>query len=84
LGKKGSDITGQHINRWTVLGEAETVYGNRMWLCQCDCGTIKTVKDYSLRNGISKSCGCYSREVRSDATIDLTKSARILPPLSEA
>ncbi|NLJ50157.1 MAG: hypothetical protein GX428_11335 [Candidatus Atribacteria bacterium] len=42
-----------------------------MWLCQCKCGTIRSVKDSSLRSGRSKSCGCFSREVRSDATIDL-------------
>lgn len=29
-----------------------------MWLCQCHCGTKRTVSSYSLRKGKSKSCGC--------------------------
>lgn len=31
--------------------------------CQCDCGTAKSINIYSLRNGISKSCGCMRNEM---------------------
>lgn len=33
-----------------------------MWLCLCDCGTIKEVDGRSLREGTSKSCGCHSHD----------------------
>lgn len=29
------------------------------WVCQClKCGSIKTIRGYSLRNGLAQSCGC--------------------------
>ena len=33
-----------------------------IWLCQCDCGTIKTVLNTALTNGLTISCGCYHKE----------------------
>lgn len=32
-------------------------------LCQCDCGNIKRIRASVLKNGSTKSCGCYKREV---------------------
>ena len=54
------DLTGQRFGSWTVLSEAPArSYGNvTMWLCQCDCGTIREVNGQLLRDGRSKSCGC--------------------------
>jgi len=64
------DYTGQKFGRMLILKEAEPKIqpnGNRarMVLCQCDCGTIKTVNLASLKGGLIKSCGCYNREVAS-------------------
>lgn len=36
------------------------------WVCQCDCGNKTTVTGYSLRGGITKSCGCLSNELSSE------------------
>jgi hypothetical protein len=36
-----------------------------MFLCQCDCGNKKSILNYSLLNGATKSCGCLSRETTS-------------------
>jgi hypothetical protein len=33
------------------------------WICQCDCGNIKTVLSSALRTKETVSCGCYQREV---------------------
>lgn len=59
------DLTGQKFNKWTVLERAEnSASRNRvMWLCRCDCGVERVVVRHSLTAGISKSCGCHSREV---------------------
>ncbi len=61
--RKPLDIkTGDRYNRWTIVKE---VQGNRRTFeCQCDCGTIKNVRLYSLINNISKSCGCLISETQ--------------------
>lgn len=60
------DMSGQKFNRWTVLSYAHTSK-RRMafWNCRCECGTERVVDGQSLRNGRSKSCGCWNLEVRS-------------------
>ena len=52
------DLTGQKFNKWLVLERDKAKKGTAYWICQCECGTIKSVCGSSLRNGASKSCGC--------------------------
>lgn len=53
---------GSKWGHWTVLQEnGQDEYGYYHYLCQCDCGTIKTVSGHSLRNGDSTSCGLCLR-----------------------
>jgi hypothetical protein len=33
------------------------------WKCKCECGNVKHVIGYNLRNGHTKSCGCSAYEV---------------------
>ena len=50
---------GDRIGKWTILKEDPERHNRDVyWICQCDCGTIKSVNGGSLRNGSSKSCGC--------------------------
>lgn len=59
------DLTGQKFSRLTVLHRAEQkgVHGEKArWVCQCECGNIKTIVGTSLRNGATKSCGCLNKE----------------------
>lgn len=54
------NLIGKKFGRWTVLEEAgRTPTSSVLWLCRCECGTEKVVSGNSLRNGRSKSCGCY-------------------------
>lgn len=57
------DITGQQFGRLTVI---EYVGANKsrlaMWKCKCSCGNIITTAGKRLRDGTSKSCGCYRME----------------------
>lgn len=58
------DLTGNKYGRLTVLHkdtERKTNSGS-YWICQCDCGKIKSVKSSSLRNGEIQSCGCLRNE----------------------
>lgn len=60
------DLTGRRFGRWLVLEETdERKCGSVMWLCKCDCGTIKTVSSNSLLTGKSLSCGCYNKDVNT-------------------
>ena len=55
---------GQVFERLTVLSRAEKQGGMRMWLCQCSCGVERAIRDAHLKKGITKSCGCLSRDVQ--------------------
>ena len=61
---KFKDITGQKINRLTIL---EKCYKhNRLhYKCQCDCGNVCYVRSDSIKNGHIKSCGCLHKELAS-------------------
>lgn len=56
-------MIGQKFERWTVLEfvRQDSRY-QRYWLCQCDCGTVRSVSQGSLRSGGTKSCGCVRDE----------------------
>jgi hypothetical protein len=60
------DINGRRFGRWQVLARnverPNLRGGSAVWRCQCDCGTIRAVPGYHLRNGRSTSCGCLNRE----------------------
>ena len=56
-------MTGQRFGQLTVLRRDENDYitpsGERkvQWICQCDCGAIKSIVAGSLLNGRTQSCG---------------------------
>jgi hypothetical protein len=58
---------GEKFNYWTVLNLSnfESKKGERYYKCQCDCGTTKDVRAHHLKNGNSKSCGCFVKETMS-------------------
>jgi len=52
------DLKGQRFGRLTALFYSD----NYKWICKCDCGKEKAIAGSSLKNGLTKSCGCYSLE----------------------
>lgn len=61
---------GDRFTRLVVISEApprRNTYGAPVrWVnCQCDCGATKEVRVVSLTGGVTKSCGCLSREMTS-------------------
>jgi hypothetical protein len=54
------DLKDKVFGGWTVIEEAPKRVGdNRIrWVCKCICGKRATIVSYSLRHGMSKSCGC--------------------------
>lgn len=75
---KAINITGQKFGRLTALKPTENrnSKGSIMWLCECDCGTIKEICITDLRNKGTKSCGCLSREKASQRFKKMTKEER--------
>lgn len=62
------DLTGMKFGLWTVLQrdmEATTVAPR--YICQCECGTVKSVDKYALKNGKSWHCGCQAEKVRKQS-----------------
>lgn len=56
-------MEGQTFGRFLVLSVNGSDSAGFLYLCKCSCGAIKTVRGSSLRNGASRSCGCFNREV---------------------
>jgi hypothetical protein len=79
LSKNTKDMTGKTFNRWTVLS-FHSLYknGSAVWLCECECGTKRTVNGARLRRGASRSCGCLRNEefgIRSYKTGSISNAA---------
>lgn len=46
-----------------------------MWLCRCECGNEKSILEFSLVHGRTKSCGCLRREKARAAVAGYDKTA---------
>jgi predicted nucleic acid-binding Zn-ribbon protein len=76
------DLTGKRFGHWTVLQQASARYENSqvtMWLCRCDCGTVREVNGQRLRDGRSKSCGCNKERYRKE-----TRERSVMKPMKKA
>ena len=63
---KVKDLTGQRFGRLTVVRQnGFNKNHNAMWMCECDCGNIVTVRSGKLQDGTTKSCGCLRRELKT-------------------
>ncbi len=66
---KGQDLTGNRYSLLKVVSLDHVVrdgppnYDTKVfWKCLCECGQDTTVEGRKLRNGHTKSCGCYHRD----------------------
>lgn len=61
------DLVGKKFGRWTVLEYShKNSHREPVWVCKCECGTIKTVIGANLKNITSQSCGCLAKELTSN------------------
>src|SRR5258708_6693409 len=57
------NLSGQRFGRLIVEKRAVNgPRGNTRWICQCDCGTRRTIDGIALVRGATVSCGCFSRD----------------------
>lgn len=60
------DLTGMRFDRWQVEGLDPASGKVKYWFCVCDCGGRKRVFGGDLKRRMSKSCGCLSKESRTE------------------
>lgn len=68
------DLTGKKFGRLKVLERAKdhvqpSGCKKVQWKCRCDCDKEVIVQGGSLRNGVTKSCGCLQKELVSKRKI---------------
>lgn len=56
------DLVGEKFGRFTVIQFDSIKDRRRMWLCKCDCGTVKTIRGSTLKSKETVSCGCYRKD----------------------
>ena len=68
------DLTGNKYGEWTVI-ERDLSCKNKKtrWICECSCGTIRSVDGLTLRNGSSVSCGCKKNKLTSKRTSEMVE-----------
>lgn len=69
---KKKNLDWMKFNRWTVISDWEILMTQkknwkpqpiRMLKCQCECWTIREIRQWNLINWSSKSCWCHHKEV---------------------
>lgn len=60
-------MIGQRFGRLTVMAYADNVLSQKRWLCKCECGITKIIRQCHLRKGYSRSCGCLQKEMAKKA-----------------
>ena len=67
------DLTGKTFGRLTVISFNKKEKRKIFWNCICDCGKEVIILRNNLKNGHTKSCGCYKKERTHEAKFkDLT------------
>lgn len=60
------DLTGLKVGRLTVISQSKfrDSFGNKIYLCQCDCGIKKYIRSGALNKKTkpTRSCGCILKE----------------------
>lgn len=73
LPNRVKDITGQRFGRLTALKLVGRLNRETIWQFICDCGTVIETQGYSVTKGVTRSCGCYRREVSRPILAKRTK-----------
>jgi len=57
---RSKDLTDMTFNKLFVLGgDCKDHRGKHYYNCQCECGSVFSVRQDALTTGNTKSCGCY-------------------------
>ena len=81
--KAAKNEKGKRYGKLTVLemDPERDKFGKIKWICQCDCGNIKSIVGAELRSGNTSSCGCRQGPSKGEQKImdilDLNKISYI-------
>jgi hypothetical protein len=66
--KSFKNLTGARYTRLMVLGYLGVIEESATWVCICECPahTLVKVRGHNLFKGLTKSCGCISKEPRAE------------------
>lgn len=57
------NLIGKKFGRLTVIELGDKLKNSKYrWLCQCECGVEKLILQANLKQGRTKSCGCFNSE----------------------
>ena len=67
---------GKRFGRLRIVGfvHASPPYRGWWWVCECDCGSSKTLIPGDVKSGKVRSCGCLHNEVCSERASKFTHS----------
>lgn len=62
--RTNEDLTGKKFSRLTVIEQLSErcVNGAVKYLCLCECGNKSKVQANKLRSGVTRSCGCLTKD----------------------
>lgn len=57
-----TDIIGKNFGRLKVISlDHYNKFNNPYWLCECECGNKKVIRESLLKSGKVLSCGCLQK-----------------------
>ena len=59
---KKLDLSGEKFGLLSVIEAGKQEKSKTTWLCRCECGGTVVIKTAYLRNGDTKSCGCFQKK----------------------
>lgn len=69
------NLSGKRFGRLLVIQESTRSSSNiRRWLCLCDCGEIKVVRQTELTTGGTRSCGCLKSDAHTKHGLSKTSA----------
>lgn len=70
MGKSVLNLSGDRYGLLSVLsfyGKTDGRRPEKLWTCQCECGSVVNVRQNNLRSGHTQSCGCHMRNRIAEA-----------------
>lgn len=77
------DHIGETFTNWTIIDGPKIFGGYKQFLCRCKCGTEKWIPYSRLKDGSTKSCGCYNvtSHIKHGFTSSTSKNKRLYKTL---
>lgn len=75
------DLKGKRFGRLIALSldKDHSKVNKTKWICECDCGVIKSICAGDLTQGRTTSCSCYQREKVREMMLDSRQSFNDIP-----